>query len=267
MDSQHLNHAQEAPTNDRGDCEYRGGRSGGHGRGRGCGKAHGHGNQHEPGKATRTVPNPELHIVENDEEKENNVNSDNQQNNTHITTYSAYPSHTVTLLHVESLIQQHHIQLNRSLFLDRCSSTNLISTPSLLHDIHEVKTRLHVHCNAGVLSTNQMGYLGTYPEPVWYNPGGVANILSQNNVAQHFQLTIDTQVENSISLHWVNGNPLVFTLTHNGLYCYTLSNEETINGIWVMISTVEGNADKYTKREYRRAIEAHRFQNVIMQLG
>ena len=151
--------------------------------------------------------------------------------------------------------------------MDSCSSTNVISTPSLLHDIHKVKTTLHVRYNAGVLSTNQMGYLGTYPEPVWFNPGGVANILSQNNAAQHFRLTMDTQVENSISLHRVNGDPLVFTPTHNRLYCYTLSDEETINGIWAMISTVEGNVDKYTKRDYRRAIEARHFQNVIMWPG
>ena len=78
---------------------------------------------------------------------------------------------------------------------------------------------------------------------------------------------MDTQVENSISLHWVNGNPLVFIPTHNGLYCYTLSNEETINSIWAMISMVEGNADKYTKHDYCRAIEACRFQNVIMWPG
>ena len=78
---------------------------------------------------------------------------------------------------------------------------------------------------------------------------------------------MDTQVENSISLHQVNGNPLVFTPTHNGLYCYTLANEETINSIWAMISTVKGNADKYTKRDYRRAIEACRFQNIIMRPG
>ena len=267
-DAQHHNHAQETSTNHRSDGEYRGGRSGGRGRGRGRRNGRGHGNQRRSGTATRAFPNPELHMAEHDEEEEeSNASSDNQQKNTHITTYSAYPSHTVTLLHVESYIQDHHIQPNRSLFLDSCSSTNLISTPSLLHDIHEVKTTLHVRCNAGVLSTNQMGYLGTYPESVWFNPGGVANILSQNNVAQHFRLTMDTQVENSISLHRVNGDPLVFTLTHNGLLWYTSSDEETINGIWAMISTVEGNADKYTKCDYRRAIEAHRFQNVMMWPG
>ena len=156
VDAQHHNDAQEISTNDRSDGEYRGGRSGGRGRGRGHGNGHGHGKQCRSGTATRAFPNPELHMAEHDEEEEEStVNSDNQQNNTHITSYSAYPSHTVTLLHVESYIQHHHIQPNRSLFLDSCSSTNLISMPSLLHDIHEVKTTLHVRCNAGILSTTK----------------------------------------------------------------------------------------------------------------
>ena len=67
----------------------------------GRGNGHGHRNQRQSGTATRTFPNPELHMAEHDEEEEeNNVNSNNQQNNTHIITYSTYPSHTVTLLHV-----------------------------------------------------------------------------------------------------------------------------------------------------------------------
>ena len=150
MDAQHHNHAQEISTNDRSDGEYRGGRSGSCGHGRGRGNGRGHRNQHQSGTATRAFPNPELHMAKHDEEEEeSNINSDNQQNHTHITTCSAYPSHTVTLLHVESYIQHHHIQPNRSLFLDSCSSTNLVSMPSLLHNIHEVKTTLHVCCNVG----------------------------------------------------------------------------------------------------------------------
>ena len=39
------------------------------------------------------------------------------------------------------------------------------------------------------------------------------------------------------------------------------------NGIWAMISMVKGNADKYTKCNYHRVIEACHFQNVIMRPG
>ena len=47
---------------------------------------------------------------------------------------------------------------------------------------------------------NQMGYLGEYPDPVWLNPNGIGNILSQNEVAQHYHLTMDTAQLNTIAL-------------------------------------------------------------------
>ena len=37
---------------------------------------------------------------------------------------------------------------------------------------------LCVHCNAGVTHTNKFGDLPGYSDPVWYNPKGIANILS-----------------------------------------------------------------------------------------
>ena len=37
---------------------------------------------------------------------------------------------------------------------------------------------LRVHCNTGVTKTNKIGDLPRYSDPVWYNPKGVANILS-----------------------------------------------------------------------------------------
>ena len=36
---------------------------------------------------------------------------------------------------------------------------------------------LRVHCNAGVIYTNNIGELPGYSNPVWYSPKGVANIL------------------------------------------------------------------------------------------
>jgi hypothetical protein len=64
-----------------------------------------------------------------------------------------------------------------TLLLDSCSTVSLISNGSILHGIHMVNCHMHVCCNVGVQSTNQMGYLGDFPEPVWYDPKGVANIL------------------------------------------------------------------------------------------
>ena len=56
------------------------------------------------------------------------------------------------------------------ILLDTCSSADLISNPSLLHDIHTVDHSICIYHNEDTTSTNQMGYLGGYPSPVWYNP-------------------------------------------------------------------------------------------------
>ena len=37
---------------------------------------------------------------------------------------------------------------------------------------------LHVHYNAVVTYTNKIGDLPGFPNPIWYNPKGIANIIS-----------------------------------------------------------------------------------------
>ena len=105
------------------------------------------------------------------------------------------------------------------LLIDSCSSVNLICNSDLLHDIVTVDWHMRVRCNAGVRTTNQQGRLGSFPEPVWYNPKGVTNILSLNSVKKHYRVTYDsagsdtfvvTDATNSLKLH--------FKPTKNSLY-------------------------------------------------
>ena len=58
------------------------------------------------------------------------------------------------------------------LLIDSCSTVDIISSPNLLHGIHHVSNPIRVRCNAGIMTLNQMGYLGDYPRPVWFNPEG-----------------------------------------------------------------------------------------------
>jgi hypothetical protein len=47
---------------------------------------------------------------------------------------------------------------------------------------------MRVRCNAGWTITNQIGQLPGYPGKVWYNPDGVANILSLADAEQYFRV-------------------------------------------------------------------------------
>jgi hypothetical protein len=79
-----------------------------------------------------------------------------------------------------------------TLLLDSCLTVCLISNGTILHDIHTVDRRMHVCCNTGVWVMNQMGYLGDFPEPVWYDPKGVVNILSLFIVQKYFRVQYDS---------------------------------------------------------------------------
>lgn len=69
-----------------------------------------------------------------------------------------------------------------SLLLDTGSTVNIVSNRSLLTDIHPAKRTMRVRCSAGVRVLDQMGWLGSYPTPVWYDPHGIANLLSFHDV-------------------------------------------------------------------------------------
>ena len=69
-----------------------------------------------------------------------------------------------------------------SILLDSCSTGNIISNKNLLHGFYKAPIPMPVKCNAGTVTLTHQAYFGNYPEPVWYHPNGIANIMSLNNV-------------------------------------------------------------------------------------
>ena len=151
------------------------------------------------------------------------------------------------------------------LLIENCSTVDIISSPKLLHGIHRVSNPIRVRCNAGVTMLNQMGYLGDYPRPVWFNPDGGANIMSMFNITQQYHLSMDTHEANAILMHHNNGDVTVFTPSEHGLYKHALHNNESIAGFWSCIQTVADRKEHYTQREIQDANRARRFQNIIMR--
>jgi hypothetical protein len=148
------------------------------------------------------------------------------------------------------------------LLIDSCSSVNLICNGDLLHDIVTVNWHMQVRCNAGVRTTNQQGRLGNFPKPVWYNPKGVANILSLNSVKRHDCVTYDSAGSDAFIVSELNGLELHLKPTTNGLYA--LQGPASGGRQWSFLNTVSDNKDKYTKREVKAASRARTVQNILM---
>ena len=155
--------------------------------------------------------------------------------------------------------------LSTWLLIDSCSTVDIISSPDLLHGIHKVSNPIRVRCNAGITTLDQMGYLGDYPELVWYNPDGRANIMSMFNISQQYHLSTNTHEANAILMHHHNDDVTMFTPSTNGLYKHALSHNESINEFWSCIQTVSECKDHYTQCEIEAANQACRFQNIIVR--
>ena len=56
---------------------------------------------------------------------------------------------------------------------------------------------MRIHCQSGSVITHLVGDYGGYPEPVWYTPRGIANVLSLSKVKQHFRIKYDSKDENA----------------------------------------------------------------------
>jgi hypothetical protein len=151
----------------------------GHG---GRGSCSGHGNSGRGGRGDHGSSSGDTNATATISSGSNN-NNNNNTNEQVAELYSAcslYDSHPAECFLQNSTISHLWILINS------CSSVNIIANAELLHDIKTTNNPINVHCNAGTVSVSKMGLLGDYPEWVWFNPKGIANILSLDNVSKHY---------------------------------------------------------------------------------
>ena len=79
---------------------------------------------------------------------------------------------------------------------------------------------LCVDCNSGVTYTNKIGDLPGYSNPVWYNPKGIANILSLSLVQKNHLVTYNSQYGNEFVIR-IPQQP-TFNMTKAGLFYHDM---------------------------------------------
>ena len=175
---------------------------------------------------------------------------------------------------------------SNTIIIDSASTVDVIGDKNILHDIHDALLPLKVKTIGAYTFIKKQSYMGDYPPPVWYHPDGGVNILSLNNVQKYYRCTMDTEKDNSISIHLNDGKTLKFKASGNGLYQFTADNNQSIDSIWTMmdyatentsssakqrkcynIDTVSERADKYTKRQIKSARSARDMENIVMRPG
>ena len=123
------------------------------------------------------------------------------------------------------------------LLIDSCSTVCLICNRELLHGIHKVNKGLSIRCNAGVQTTKLKGYLGDFPELVWFDPGGVANVLSLHIIIKYYRVSYDSNVSDEFLIEVSSDTTLHFTPTAKGLYAYS-GCQGPQSTAWAFVTTV-----------------------------
>jgi hypothetical protein len=107
------------------------------------------------------------------------------------------------------------------ILLDSQSTTDELSNPSLLKNIHEVQGNLTIHTQAGKAITKLKGKVPGYGE-VWYCPDGITNILSLAHVAKTGLVRFDSTNGNQFKVTNNDGSTRTFNKSEHGLYYYDM---------------------------------------------
>jgi hypothetical protein len=141
--------------------------------------------------------------------------------------------------------------------LDNQYTFDEFSNASLLRNVWKVDQSMHIQSTAGVTTTNMMGDLDGYG-PVWYHPGGFANILSLSRVRKSFRITFDSENGNAFKLIRLDRTACIFNESSSGLYFSVMEPVEM-----TMVTPVEQNKANYIKADYMQAVLARKIQATI----
>ena len=114
--------------------------------------------------------------------------------------------------------------------------------------------------------TKLKGYLGDFPEPVWFDPGGIANILSLHIIIKYYRVSYNSKVSDKFLIEVSSDTTLHFTPIAKGLYAYS-GCQGPPSTAWAFVPNVTDKRDLYTKRAYQDAVTARQAQNIMMFPG
>ena len=137
---------------------------------------------------------------------------------------------------------------------------DLIANPRMLLNIRRVRSEdaIRIHCNSGVKVVDKIGDLPGYGT-VWYEPTGIANILSMSREKKKFRVIFDSEGGNCFRMV-LPEREVKFQLSPNRLYYFDAADRK--NSV-LLLNTVSENRERFTPRDYKGDWESRRGMHLL----
>jgi hypothetical protein len=150
---------------------------------------------------------------------------------------------SIAQVHKSTIFSQAHNGIPATRYLlDNQSTCDIVSNPRIVKNIRQVEGYMQLSTQAGSTTTNWMADVPGYYRPIWFHPGGIANILSLVNMIAKYHVTYDSRngdSPNQSCVHKADGQQRKFKQSRRGLFY--LDTAETENHTVLAVNTVEHN--------------------------
>jgi hypothetical protein len=121
---------------------------------------------------------------------------------------------SVAKIHKSTIFSQANTGIPATWYLlDNQSTCGIISNPKIVKNIRKVEGYMQLATQAGSTTTNWMADVPRYYRPVWFHPGGIANILSLVNMIAKYHVMYNScagDSPNQFCVHKENGQQRKF---------------------------------------------------------
>lgn len=139
------------------------------------------------------------------------------------------------------------------ILLDNCSTVHVFYNSRFLTNIRESNRDLHLYTNAGMSIIHQVGDLLAFG-PVWYQPDGIANMLSFNGLTNtpEYKIEYCNWVKDAFLVTNPKGELHKFVPSSSkGLYYWDMGpmNKTNRGSCLLEIATIKENENKFTQED------------------
>ena len=147
--------------------------------------------------------------------------------------------------------------LQTALVLNSGATIHFFSNERIMKKNHDNDESVKIHCGRKLWNQYAVGelcdelkHLPLPQGPMYITKDGIGNLILLGQLAKHYQITLDTNIENAFCVYNNNGSYIKFECKDDGLYCL---NFDDGSGHTNLMTAVKNQKDLFFELDVKRA--------------